>query len=113
MPFEVLFGSLSAVIESAKGWFDIYEYILRHYDRFRRNELFLNGITANDTIARVIFTIKPELFHINAPSTGCHQKILLPKVKLLRCMINTTTLEAALNAGFSEMVKDQALMRSP
>ncbi len=30
--FEVLFGSLCAVIAGAKGWFDIREYILGHHD---------------------------------------------------------------------------------
>lgn len=61
--FEVLFGSLCAVIAGAKGWFDIREYILGHHDWFKRNDLFLNGIPADDTIARIISTIEPEQFH--------------------------------------------------
>lgn len=61
--FEVLLGSLCAVITSAKGWFDIREYTLGHHDWFKRNDLFLNGIPADDTIARIISTIESELFH--------------------------------------------------
>ncbi|WP_351123220.1 ISAs1 family transposase [Shewanella sp. T24-MNA-CIBAN-0130] len=61
--FEVLFGSLCAVIAGAKGWFDIREYILGHHDWFQNNNLFMNGIPADDTIARIISTIEPEQFH--------------------------------------------------
>lgn len=61
--FDVLFGSLCAVIAGAKGWFDIREYILGHHDWFKSNGLFLNGIPADDTIARIISTIEPEQFH--------------------------------------------------
>ncbi|NLS58900.1 ISAs1 family transposase, partial [Vibrio aestuarianus subsp. francensis] len=61
--FEVLFGSLCAVIAGAKGWFDIREYLLGHHDWFQRNGLFLRGIPADDTIARIISTIEPEQFH--------------------------------------------------
>lgn len=57
------FGSLCAVIAGAKGWFDIREYILVHHDWFKRNDLFLNGIPADGTIARIISTIEPEPFH--------------------------------------------------
>ena len=61
--FEVLFGSLCAVIAGAKGWFDIREYILGHHDWFKNNNLFVSGIPADDTIARIISTIEPEQFH--------------------------------------------------
>ena len=61
--FEVLFGSLCAVIAGAKGWFDIREYILGHHKWFIRNNLFLNGIPADDTIARIVSAIEPEQFH--------------------------------------------------
>ncbi len=61
--FEVLFGSLCAVIAGAKGWFDIREYILGHHDWFKRNGMFLNDIPADDTIARIISRIEPESFH--------------------------------------------------
>jgi hypothetical protein len=30
--FDVLFDSLCAVIAGAKGWFDIREYLLGHYE---------------------------------------------------------------------------------
>ncbi|EGQ9171312.1 ISAs1 family transposase, partial [Vibrio cholerae] len=61
--FEVLFGSLCAVIAGAKGWFDIREYILGHHEWFKRNGLFLKGVPVDDTIARIISTIEPERFH--------------------------------------------------
>ncbi|PSW23121.1 ISAs1 family transposase [Photobacterium phosphoreum] len=60
--FEVLFGSLCAVIAGAKGWFDIREYILGHHDWFAHNNMFLNDIPADDTIARIISTIEPKPF---------------------------------------------------
>ena len=61
--FEVLFGSLCAVIAGAKGWFDIREYILGHHEWFKRNSMFLHDIPADDTIARIISRIEPESFH--------------------------------------------------
>lgn len=61
--FDVLFGSLCAVIAGAKGWFDIREYILGHHDWFKHNGMFLNDIPADDTIARIISKIEPEPFH--------------------------------------------------
>ena len=61
--FEVLFGSLCAVIAGAKGWFDIREYILGHHEWFKRNGMFINEIPADDTIARIISRIEPEAFH--------------------------------------------------
>ena len=78
--FEVLFGSLCAVITGAKRWFDIREYILDHHDCFARNDMFLNDIPADDTIARIISTIEPKQFQecfINSPyidrrSSSCY-----------------------------------------
>lgn len=61
--FEVLFGSLCAVIAGAKGWFDIREYILGHHGWFKRNGMFINDIPADDTIARIVSRIEPESFH--------------------------------------------------
>lgn len=61
--FEVLFGSLCAVIAGARGWFDIREYLLGHHDWFKRNDLFLDGIPSDDSIARIISSIEPEQFH--------------------------------------------------
>lgn len=61
--FDVLFGSLCAVIAGAKGWFDIRECILGHHDWFKRNSMFLKNIPADDTIARIISKIEPEPFH--------------------------------------------------
>lgn len=61
--FEVLFGSLCAVIAGAKGWFDIREHILGHHEWFKRNGMFVNDIPADDTIARIISKIEPGPFH--------------------------------------------------
>ena len=61
--FEVLFGSLCAVIAGATGWFDIREYLLGHHQWFQENGMFKDGIPADDTIARIISTIEPEQFH--------------------------------------------------
>ena len=61
--FEVLFGSLCAVIAGDKGWFDIREYILGHHDWFKKNGLFINGIPVDDTISRIISSIEPASFH--------------------------------------------------
>ncbi|MGR6837616.1 ISAs1 family transposase [Aliivibrio wodanis] len=61
--FEVLFGSMCAVIAGAKGWFDIREYILGHHAWFERNGMFLNDIPVDDTIARIVSNIEPEQFH--------------------------------------------------
>ena len=35
LSFDVLFGSLCAVIAGTKSWFDIREYILGHHDWFK------------------------------------------------------------------------------
>ncbi|SHO56638.1 hypothetical protein VQ7734_02407 [Vibrio quintilis] len=61
--FEVLFGSWCAVIAGAKGWFDIREYILGHHEWFKRHSMFIQGIPADDTIARIISRMKPEPFY--------------------------------------------------
>jgi putative component of toxin-antitoxin plasmid stabilization module len=39
--FDVLFGSLCAVIAGAKGWFDIRECLPGHHEWFRRNKKIL------------------------------------------------------------------------
>ena len=61
--FDVLFGSLCAVIAGAKGWFDIREYIQGHHHWFQKNEMFIDDIPVDDTIARIISTIEPVQFH--------------------------------------------------
>ncbi|AZL84935.1 ISAs1-like element ISVsa13 family transposase [Aliivibrio salmonicida] len=61
--FDVLFGSLCAVIAGAKGWFDIREYIQGHHHWFQKNDMFMVDIPADDTIARIISTIEPVQFH--------------------------------------------------
>lgn len=60
--FDVLFGTLCAIIAGARGWFEIREYLLGHHDWFREQDLFVAGVPADDTIARIISAIKPERF---------------------------------------------------
>ncbi|MGB5854929.1 MAG: ISAs1 family transposase [Oceanisphaera sp.] len=60
--FDVLFGTLCAVIAGAKGWFDIREYLLGQHEWFVEQGMFEGGVPADDTIARIISSIKPELF---------------------------------------------------
>ncbi len=60
--FDILFGSLCAVIAGAHGWFDIREYLLGHHKWFLELGMFKAGIPADDTIARTISAIKPEQF---------------------------------------------------
>lgn len=60
--FEVLFGSLCAVIAGAQGWFDIREYILGHHQWFKDNGFFIHDVPADDTIARIISGIDPDQF---------------------------------------------------
>jgi predicted transposase YbfD/YdcC len=60
--FDVLFGTLCAVIAGARGWFDIREYLLGHLEWFEGLGMFSAGIPADDTIARTISAIKPEQF---------------------------------------------------
>ncbi|MGO1247984.1 MAG: transposase family protein, partial [Oceanisphaera sp.] len=45
--FDVLFGTLCAVIAGAKGWFDIREYLLGHHDWFIEHGMFEAGVPAD------------------------------------------------------------------
>lgn len=60
--FDILFGTLCAVIAGARGWFDIREYLLGHHDWFIRLDMFKEGVPVDDTIARTISGIRPEQF---------------------------------------------------
>lgn len=60
--FDILFGTLCAVIAGARGWFEIREYLLGHHDWFVGLDMFKTGIPVDDTIARTISAIKPEQF---------------------------------------------------
>ena len=60
--FDVLFGTLCAVIAGARGWFEIREYLLGQHAWFVEQGLFEEGVPVDDTIARIISSIKPELF---------------------------------------------------
>lgn len=60
--FDILFGTLCAVIAGARGWTDIREYVLGHHDWFRQQALFENGVPVDDTFARLISAIEPQAF---------------------------------------------------
>jgi predicted transposase YbfD/YdcC len=60
--FDVLFGTLCAMIAGAKGWNEIREYVLGHHAWFIKNNLFQSGVPVDDTFARIISTVKPEAF---------------------------------------------------
>ena len=72
--FDVLFGTLCAVIAGARGWFEIREYLLGQHPWFVEQGLFEEGVPVDDTIARIISSIKPAL------SSGCSRCISLPRV---------------------------------
>jgi hypothetical protein len=61
--FDILFGSLCALIAGSNGWFEIREYILGHYHWFKTQKMFTTGISADDTIARIISVIDPQSFN--------------------------------------------------
>jgi predicted transposase YbfD/YdcC len=60
--FDILFGSLCAVIAGARGWTEIREYVRGHHEWFLKQKLFENGIPVDDTFARLIAVIKPQEF---------------------------------------------------
>lgn len=60
--FDVLFGTLCAVISGAKGWHDIREYVLGHHEWFMEHKLFKVGVPVDDTFARIISNVEPEQF---------------------------------------------------
>lgn len=60
--FDILFGSLCAVIAGARGWTEIREYVRGHHEWFLKQKLFVNGIPVDDTFARLIAVIKPQEF---------------------------------------------------
>lgn len=60
--FDILFGSLCAIIAGARGWTEIREYVLGHHDWFLAQKLFDNGVPVDDTFARLMASIKPQEF---------------------------------------------------
>lgn len=60
--FDVLFGTLCSVIAGARGWTDIREYVLGHHGWFLEQQMFQDGVPVDDTFARIISTVKPDLF---------------------------------------------------
>lgn len=60
--FDLLFGSLCAIIAGAEGWKDIYEYVDGHLEWFQKQGFFPKGAPVDDTIARAIGQIEPQEF---------------------------------------------------
>jgi len=60
--FDILFGSICAVIAGGQGWTDIREYVLGHHEWFLKQGLFENGVPVDDTFARLIANIDPVEF---------------------------------------------------
>ncbi|UXI04095.1 ISAs1 family transposase [Photobacterium sp. TY1-4] len=60
--FDILFGSICAVIAGGQGWTDIREYVLGHHDWFLKRSLFEKGVPVDDTFARLIASIDPAEF---------------------------------------------------
>ena len=60
--FDVLFGSICAIIAGGQGWTDIREYVLGHHEWFLKHGLFEKGVPVDDTFARLISNIDPAEF---------------------------------------------------
>lgn len=60
--FDILFGSICAVIAGGQGWTDIREYVLGHHEWFLKQGLFEKGVPVDDTFARLIASIDPAEF---------------------------------------------------
>lgn len=60
--FDIMFLTMCAIIAGAEGWWEIQEYAEGHLDWFQDNNILLNGVPVDDTIARTISRIKPEQF---------------------------------------------------
>lgn len=60
--FDILFGSICAVIAGGQGWTDIREYVLGHHEWFLKQGLFEKGVPVDDTFARLISNIDPAEF---------------------------------------------------
>lgn len=59
---DVLFVTLCGVIAGAEGWADIHFYAESHHDWFKQYGFLVDGVPADDTIARIISRIDPEQF---------------------------------------------------
>ncbi|MDG3086438.1 ISAs1 family transposase [Vibrio hannami] len=60
--FDILFGSICAVIAGGQGWTDIREYVLGHHEWFLKQGLFEKGVPVDDTFACLIASIDPAEF---------------------------------------------------
>lgn len=60
--FDIIFLVISALLSQAEGWKDIEDFGHERLDWLRKHRSFANGIPSQDTIARVVSLIPPELF---------------------------------------------------
>jgi hypothetical protein len=82
--FDILFGSLCAVIAGSNGWFEIREYILGHHSWFKKQKMFIDGIPADDTIARIVSMIDPDSFNGKRPVIYTLARLTCQGKRLLR-----------------------------
>lgn len=59
--FDILFGSLCAIMAGGRGWTDIREYVMGHHEWFLKHKLFENGVPVDDSFARLISSIQTIL----------------------------------------------------
>lgn len=59
---DVLFVTLCGIVAGADGWADIRFYAEEHHDWFKQQGFLVDGVPADDTIARIISRIDPEQF---------------------------------------------------
>lgn len=60
---DILVLTVCAVVSGALGWHDIYSFGKHKLDWLRQYRPFKNGYPSEDTIARVVSSIKPEAFN--------------------------------------------------
>ncbi|CAH9065828.1 ISAs1 family transposase ISSod22 [Pseudoalteromonas holothuriae] len=57
-----MFVSLCGIIAGAQGWSDIRDYAEGHLEWFQKHGFLVDGVPADDTIARTLSRIDPEQF---------------------------------------------------
>ncbi|MGL5917686.1 MAG: ISAs1 family transposase, partial [Cetobacterium sp.] len=60
--FDIIFATLCSILAGGNGWSDIHEYVKGHHAWFKRLGMFERGVPVDDTFARLISLIEPELF---------------------------------------------------
>jgi len=59
---DIIFLTITGVVSGCEGWKDIYDFGLAKLDWLRKYREFKNGIPVDDTIARIISALNPEIF---------------------------------------------------